>query len=127
MSLALASSTQATYSSAVNQFLNFCMQNGVQPLPADKHTLVYFAVALSQTLLIPTIKVYLSAVGSLHRHQGFKDPSHHNPQLKMVLQGTQQANLDKTSDIICTDTTTVNCYTLEKGWNIIAQEPCSSP
>ena len=41
--------------------------------------------------------MYLSAVGSLHRHRGFKDPNHHNPQLMMVLRGTQQANLDKAS------------------------------
>ena len=33
----------------------------------------------------------------IHRHQGFKDPTHHNPQLKMVLWGTRQANLDRTS------------------------------
>ena len=97
MSLALASSTQATYSSAVKRFLNFCIEHGVQPLPADKHTLVYFAVALGQSLSTPTIKVYLSAIGSLHRRQGFKDPTHHNPQLKMVLRGTQRANLNRTS------------------------------
>lgn len=97
MSLALASSTQATYSSGVKRFLNFCMEHGVQPLPADKLTLVYFAVALSRSLTTPTIKVYLSAVGSLHRRQGFKDPTQHNPQLKMILRGMQRANLDKTS------------------------------
>ena len=97
MSLAPASSTQATYSSGVKRFLNFCMEHGVQPLPADKRTLVYFAAALSQSLSTPTIKVYLSAVGSFHRRQGFKDPTHHNPQLKMVLRGTQQANLDRPS------------------------------
>ena len=97
MSLALASSTQATYSSGVKRFLNFCMEQGVQPLPADKLTLVYFAVALSRNLTTPTIKVYLSAVGSFHRRQGFKDPTHHNPQLKMVLRGTQRANIDRRS------------------------------
>ena len=64
MSLALASSTQATYSSGVKHFLNFCMEHGVQPLPAGKLTLVYFAPALSRSLTTPTIKVYLSAVGS---------------------------------------------------------------
>ena len=41
--------------------------------------------------------MYLSAVGSLHRRQGFKNPNHHNPQLKMVLRGARQANLDRTS------------------------------
>ena len=56
MSLALASSTQATYSSTVKRFLNFCMEHGVKPLPADKHTSIYFAVALSQSLSTPTIK-----------------------------------------------------------------------
>ena len=48
----------------------------MQPLPADKRTLVYFAAALSRSLSTPTIKVYLSAVGSFHRRQGFKDPTH---------------------------------------------------
>ena len=97
MSRALVSSTQATYSSGVNRFLNFCMEHGVQPLPADKCTLVYFAAALSRSLSTPTIKVYLSAVGSFHRRQGFEDLTHHNPQLRMVLRGTQQANLDRAS------------------------------
>ena len=98
MSLALASSTQATYSSGVKRFLNFCMEHGVPPFPADKRTLVYFAAALSRSLSTPTIKVYLSAVvGSFHCLQGFKDPTHHNPQLRMVLRGTQQANFDRTS------------------------------
>ena len=94
MSLALASSTQSTYSSAVKQFLNFCMEHGVKPLPVDRRKLVYFAVALRQSLSTSTIKVYLSAVGSLQR---FKDLTHHNPQLKMVLWGTRQTNLDRTS------------------------------
>ena len=94
MSLALASSTQSTYSSAVKQFLNFCMEHGVQPLPVDRRKLVYFAVALRQSLSTSTIKVYLSAVGSLQR---FKDLTHHNPQLKMVLWGTRQTNLNRTS------------------------------
>ena len=71
------------------------MEHGVQALPADKLTLVYFAVALSRSLTTPTIKVYLSAVGSLRRH-GFKDSTQHNSQLKMVLQGTR-ANIDRTS------------------------------
>ena len=98
MSLALASSTQATYSSGVKRFLNFCMEHGVQPLPADKLTLVYFAVALSRSLTTPTMKAYLSTVGSLHCHrQGFKDPTQHNSQLKMILRGMQRANLDRTS------------------------------
>ena len=97
MSLALASSTQATYSSGVKRFLNFCMEQGVQSLAADKLTLVYFSVALSRSLTTPTIKVYLSAVGSFHCHQGFKDPTHHNPQLTMVLRGKQRANIDRRS------------------------------
>ena len=72
LSLALASSTQATYSSAVKQFLNFCMEHGVQPLPADKCTLVYFVVALSLSLSTPTIKVNLSAVGSFTAIRGLR-------------------------------------------------------
>ena len=84
MSLALASATQTTYSSGVKRFLNFCM-------------LVYFAVTLSRSLTLPTIKVYLLAVGSFHCRQGFKDPTHHNPQLKMVFCGTQRANIDRRS------------------------------
>lgn len=94
MSLALATSMQGTYSRGVKRFLNFCMEHGVQPLPADKLTLVYFAVALSRSLIIHTIKVYLSEVGSLHHRQ---DPMHHNPQLKMVLRGT---DIDRSSQPI---------------------------
>lgn len=47
----------------------------------------------------PHLKVYLLAVGSLHRRQGLRIQlgRRHNPQLKMVLQGIQCSNLDRTS------------------------------
>lgn len=51
-----------------------------------------FVVALSRSLAPSSIKVYLAAIGSLHRQHGYKDPAHHNPRLKMVLQSTKRAH-----------------------------------
>jgi len=91
LKLATASSTQSTYSTGVEKFLKFCRQHGVQPLSADKETIVFFAVALSRSLALSSIQVYLAAVNNLHRQLGFKPPTCNNPRVHMVLQGVKRA------------------------------------
>ena len=64
----------------------------MQPLPASKATIAYFAADLSNTLSPCTIDVYIAAVGSLHRQAGLPNPTSHNPTLNMVKKGLRRAH-----------------------------------
>ena len=88
----LAKSTHRNYLTGAKQFIQFCHRHRVQPLPAKKLTLVYFTVALSRRLSPASIQVYTSAVESLHRQHGMRDPTHHNHLLKLVLRGARRSN-----------------------------------
>lgn len=67
----LASSTRRVYLSAQRHYNSFCHQdghvdaNGVL-LPAGEPSLMSFATSLSDSIPHSSIKVYLSAVHSLH-------------------------------------------------------------
>ena len=64
----------------------------MQPLPASKATIAYFAADLSNTLSPCTIDVFIAAVGSLHRQAGLPNPTSHNPTLNMVKKGLRRAH-----------------------------------
>ena len=64
-------------------------------------------------LLVATLR--LSSGNKCHFHY------YSHPQGKLL----KETNFKK-STIICTHMTAVNCCTLEKGWNIIAQDPYRS-
>lgn len=53
----------------------------------SKQTLTYFAAELSATLAPSTIRVYVDAIGALHREHGFKDPTRKSYQLKLLYKG----------------------------------------
>jgi hypothetical protein len=78
-----------TYGAGIRKFLKFCDQHHVSPLPAQKETVAYFAVALTRELTPSTTRVYLSAVTLMHRITGFSDPAHHNYVQKLVLKGAK--------------------------------------
>jgi hypothetical protein len=86
----MAVSTRKTYGAGIRKFLKFCGQHQVSPLPAQKETVAYFAVALTRELTPSTIRVYLSAVTLMHRIAGFSDPAHNNYLLKLVLKGAKR-------------------------------------
>ena len=86
----LAPSTRQVYGSAQRQFLEFCSQdspsNWNQPLlPANEQTLMHFCAHLADRLHHTSIKVYLSAVRSLHIDYGFPDPLTSCLQLQRLL------------------------------------------
>jgi len=73
----LAASTRNSYASGQKKFYEFCTQLGkvhpsVSPCPADECTLCLFATFLANSVQHATIKVYLSAVRSLHIEQGLQ-------------------------------------------------------
>ena len=67
----LAQSTQASYASGQRRFHDFCLQAGKlhstsSPCPTNEWTLSLFVSFLTDSIQHTSIKVYLSAVRSLH-------------------------------------------------------------
>ena len=90
MRLAFAPSTRATYKAGITKFRQFCLHHKMPALPADKETVVYFAVAMSRSLSPATIKVYLSSISTWHQQNGYKSPTSHNPILRWILKGSRK-------------------------------------
>ena len=90
MRLAFAPSTRATYKAGITKFRQFCLHHKMPALPADKETVVYFAVAMSRSLSPATIKVYLSTISTRHQQNGYKSPTSHNPILRWILKGSRK-------------------------------------
>ena len=89
----MATSTRKTYGAGIRKFLKFHDQYHACPLPAQKETVAYFAVAMTQELTPSTTRVYSSAVTVMHRIAGFLDPTRHNYLLKLVLKGAKRIHL----------------------------------
>ena len=88
--------------SGQRKFYNFCLQLGRihlsgSPCPTDDWTLCLFATFLAGTVQHSTIKVYLSAVRSLHIDQGFPDPLVDCLGLQRVLRGIKRTQGDADS------------------------------
>ena len=98
----LALSTRSSYLSGQKKFYDFCAQLGKvhpsgSPCPTDEWTLCLFATFLANTVQHSTIKVYLSAVRSLHIEQGFADPLVECLRLRRVLWGIKRTQGDTSS------------------------------
>ena len=75
----VAPSTRKAYASGQRKFVEFCRQAGKlhpngSPCPADEWTSRLFVSFLADSIQHSSIKVYFSAVRSLHIEQGFPDP-----------------------------------------------------
>lgn len=87
----LAPSTRRSYVTAQRKFLQFCTDIGIMvPLPATEHTLCLYASYLAQSLQPSSIKVYLSAIRSLHIDQGYPDPIANRLQLHRLIRGIRR-------------------------------------
>jgi len=98
----LASSTRSSYLSRQKKFYDFCAQLGKvhpsgSPCPTDEWTLCLFATFLAKSVQHSSIKVYLSAVRSLHIEQGFADPLVECLRLRRVLPGIKRTQGDTCS------------------------------
>ena len=95
LSEGLAPTTRRSYASAQNRFHQFCIQSGRihangSPCPADEWTLCLFATSLAPSLRYSSIKVYLSAIRSLHIELGFPDPLQNCFRLQRVVRGIKR-------------------------------------
>ena len=91
----LALLTRKAYSSAERRFVTFCIQdNRLHPsgsaLPASQETFLRFCTHLADTLRHSSIKVYLSAVTSLHIDHGLPDLLAGCLQLQRILWGIKR-------------------------------------
>ena len=93
---------RSSYVSGQRKFYNFCLQLGRihqsgPPCPTDEWTLCLFATFPAGTVQHSTIKVYLSAVRSLHIEQGFPDPLVDCLRLQRVLREIKRTQGDTSS------------------------------
>ena len=92
----LAATTRKSYASGQRKFVNFCAQMGKlnpngSPCPTDEWTLCLFATFLAGSIQHTSIKVYLSAVRSLHIEEGFPDPLLNCLRLQRVVRGIKRS------------------------------------
>ena len=71
----LADSTHRTYGAAAQrQFLSFCDNYGLTPLPASEDALILFVTSLAARIKPQSINVYPAGVRSLHVSNGYDNP-----------------------------------------------------
>jgi site-specific recombinase XerD len=87
MQAALKTNTKKTYSSAQNRFINFCELYHFSIMPVSENTLLlYISYLFEQGLSGSSIRVYLSAVRSMHVFAGHAYPTD-LPRVKLALKG----------------------------------------
>ena len=88
----LALSTHKSYQAAIEQYLTFCDQIKHTPMPTSEFTLLLYIAHMGQKgLSHSTIRVYLSAIRSLHVAKGQHNhfTAQYTPRLRQVLHGIQ--------------------------------------
>ena len=89
----LRDNTHKTYTSAQRKYLNFCIELNLLSLPAtDEVLLKYVAFLFQKGLKGSTIKVYLSAVRSLHVFSNLTPPTH-SEKLLLALKGASRLSV----------------------------------
>ena len=96
LSLGLAPTTRATYSTGWQKFTKFCTTTKNSPLPASEQTLLLFVSSLAVNRISHgTIKVYLSAIRHMHVKEGLH--SHFSqqvtPRLQLTINGIKKSQV----------------------------------
>jgi hypothetical protein len=86
-SAAFARSTIRTYKSQTNSYLRFCVNYGVQAMPASQSTLCSYLAFLSRSLSPNSVKGYMNAVRLLHVEAGLINPLENNWEVTMIQRG----------------------------------------
>ena len=93
----LADSTQKTYKSGENRFIQFCNMCRIPPVPVSEATLCKFVSHLAKEgLKHRSIKTYLSGVRFMHIRAGFPDPFlAHMSRLGYTMKGVKRVEAEK--------------------------------
>lgn len=70
-----AENTKRAYRNDWTQFSEWCVKNGLQELPADPETLVYYITFLGKTLKASSIKRKMTAISQRHETAGYPSPT----------------------------------------------------
>lgn len=70
-----AENTKRAYQNDWTQFSEWCAKNGLQDLPADPETLVYYITFLGKTLKASSIKRKMTAISQRHETAGYPSPT----------------------------------------------------
>ncbi len=87
----LAHGTHRTYATGQRNYLAFCRQYGItSPVPATGDTLCLWLAYLSTTLKFNTVRSYLQSVCTMHKENGFPDPSVNDPRVLRLYGGIKR-------------------------------------
>ena len=87
----ISSSTRATYSGPQKVYIAFCRTFSLQSLPASDDTFRLFITHLfNKGLSFNTIKLYVSAIISLHTFSGVPPPNLKNPKFRLMMRSIAQ-------------------------------------
>lgn len=81
--------TKHAYGTDWKLFSEWCEKNGLQNLPADPETIVYYITFLGKTLKASSIKRKMTAISQRHETAGFSSPTK-TPLVKGVWDGLQR-------------------------------------
>jgi len=70
-----AENTKRAYRNDWNQFSEWCEKNGLQKLPADPETIVYYITFLGKTMKASSIKRKMTAISQRHETAGYPSPT----------------------------------------------------
>jgi site-specific recombinase XerD len=70
-----AENTKRAYRNDWTQFSKWCEKNGLQDLPADPETIVYYITFLGKTLKASSIKRKMTAISQRHETAGYSNPT----------------------------------------------------
>ena len=108
---ALADTTLKTRNFQWKRFIDFCKDNGLQPLPTTNHTVARFLVFQSCTSKFSTVNNYASAINKLHHFYGHNIDLRESFLIKLVLSGIKRQLGDTcTQKIPLTPTQLFNIY-----------------
>lgn len=110
----IAESTKSTYTAPQKQFYKFCMETGLNPLPASTNTVLLFLTHLhNKGLSYNTCHVYLSAVKSMHILHDVVPPNLSNARIRLALKAIKK----KCPEPQCKKPITFNI--LQKIWSLL--------
>ena len=86
-SAAFARSTRKTYHCQSQSYFRFCLNYGLQPVPASQDTIVSYMAFLSRSLAPNSVKGYMNAIRIIHLEAGFSNPLISNWEVNMIQKG----------------------------------------
>jgi integrase len=85
-----ADNTKRSYSSDWADFTAYCLQHGVNPLPADLPTIIDYLTDLARTAKVSTINRRATSISQAHQAKGYQSPTHSLP-VRALLRGIRKA------------------------------------